>query len=329
MTKNLHLVALGNALVDIEFSVSEEQLQNIGLAKGGMTLASAGDQEQLLAQLKDLSGRKSSGGSAANTVIAFGQFGGRAAYKSLLGNDANGEFYASEFHDLGLELFADRSSNHPTGTCVVLISPDAERTMQTSLGVNTGYSADHVQEEVIARAEWLYIEGYKFTEESGAAAIDEAIFYAKKHRTKIAVTFSDTFIVHAFRDVLNKAAAEADLIFCNEFEAKAYAQTDDIQEAFRALSSNMPNVALTLGGSGSRVKVGDVELFIPAVETTVLNTNGAGDMYAGAFLYGLTHGMGAQKAGELASLASAKVVAQHGARLNSSHTDLRDSVKNR
>ncbi len=328
-TKNIHVVALGNALVDLEYIVSDNELAASGLSKGGMTLASSDDQQLLLKKLSHLEARQSSGGSAANTVIAFGQFGGRAAYKSLLGNDAYGHFYASEFSELGLELFAEKSSEQPTGTCIVLVSPDAERTMQTSLGVNTNFSAEHVDERVIARSEWLYIEGYKFTEESGAAAIDEAVFYAKKHDTKIAVTFSDTFIVNVFRNVLNKAATEADLIFCNEFEAKAYAETDSIDEAYSALAKNMPNVALTLGSDGSRIKVGTTEVRVPAVPTSVLNTNGAGDMFAGAFLYGITHGLDPRKSGELASLAAARVVAQHGARLQSSHTELRDAVLGR
>ncbi len=326
MTKDLHLVALGNALVDLEFQVNEAELLQLGLPKGGMTLSSADEQQELLTKLSHLIARKSSGGSAANTVIAFGQFGGRAAYKSLLGNDALGNFYASEFEELGLELFAEKSSQHPTGTCVVLVSPDGERTMQTSLGVNTNFSAQHVIEDVVARAEWLYIEGYKFTEESGAAAIEEAIFYAKKHATKIAVTFSDTFIVNVFRQVLNKAAAEADLIFCNEFEAKAYAESDSIDDAFNSLAANMPNVALTLGAQGSKIKLGSSVIHIPPVATTVLNTNGAGDMYAGAFLYGVTHQFTPRQAGELASLAAARVVSQHGARLQSSHTELRDQI---
>ncbi len=327
MTKDLHVVALGNALVDIEISVSDEELLKTGLPKGGMTLASASEQKAILDSLNHKKTSMSSGGSAANTVIAFRQFGGRAAYKSLLGNDDLGKFYASEFSDLGLELFADLSSDHPTGTCVVLISSDAERTMQTSLGVNTNFSRSHVDADVIARSEWLYIEGYKFTDENGVQAIEEAIFHAKKNGTKVAVTFSDTFIVNVFRDVLNRAAAEADLIFCNEFEAKAYAESDSIEDAYKSLAANMPNLALTMGAGGSRIKVGSTELTIPAFATTVLNTNGAGDMYAGAFLYGLTHNWDPQKAGELASYASSRVVAQHGARLQSSHIDLRDFIQ--
>ncbi|MFN5865899.1 MAG: adenosine kinase [Candidatus Kapaibacterium sp.] len=326
MSKDLHLVALGNALVDIELQVQEHELEATKLPKGGMSLAAAADQHELLQSFDANRARMSSGGSAANTVIAFRQFGGRAAYKTLLGKDSLGDFFAGEFDELGLHLFADRSSSHPTGTCVVLVTPDGERTMQTSLGVNTNFSREHVNSEVIKRSEWLYIEGYKFTEESGAEAIDEAIFHAKKAGVHVAVTFSDTFIVNVFRDSLHRAVQKADLIFCNEFEAKAYAETDSADEAFKSLTSSIPHVVMTMGSQGSRLRVSGSEYHVPAFETTVLNTNGAGDMYAGAFLYGMTHGYKADASGRLASYASSLVVAQHGARLHSSHTDARDFI---
>jgi len=326
--KDLHVVALGNALVDVEYQVSETELDSFGLRKGGMTLASAEEQQSLLNTLTEKKGYMSSGGSAANTIIAFGQFGGKGAYKSVLGNDELGNFYANEFSELGLELFAEKNSDHPTGTCVVLITPDAERTMQTSLGVNMLYDKHQLVEDSIKRAEWLYVEGYKFTDDNGAQAIEEAIYYAKKYGTKVAVTFSDTFIVMGFRDVLNKAAAEADLIFANEFEAKAYAETDNTDEAFSRLASNMPNVAVTLGDKGAKIKVGSSIVDIPSYPTEVINTNGAGDMFAGGFLYGITHGLTPEQSGRLASYSSSKVVAQHGARLRSSHIDIRNSIMN-
>lgn len=326
MKKDLHLVALGNALVDIEHHVHDHELEATRLPKGGMTLVDATEQQALLSQLNPERGRMSSGGSAANTAIAFRQFGGRAAYKTLLGKDPLGDFFASEFENLGLHLFAERSSNHPTGTCVVLVTPDGERTMQTTLGVNTNFSRDHINVEVIKRAEWLYIEGYKFTEESGAEAIEEAIYHAKKADVRVAVTFSDSFIVNVFRDALQRAVKHADLVFCNEFEAKAYADTENDDEAFKYLISAIPNVAMTLGSSGSRLRLLADTHDIPAYPATVLNTNGAGDMYAGAFLYGITHGMSAERAGRLASYASSLVVSQHGARLQSSHTEVRDYI---
>lgn len=326
MTKDLHLVALGNALVDIELHIHEQELASTNLPKGGMTLVNADEQLSLLESFDTDRGRMSSGGSAANTVIAFRQFGGNAAYKTLLGSDALGNFFASEFDTLGLHLFAERSTDHPTGTCVVLVTPDGERTMQTSLGVNTNFSREHIDANVIKRSEWLYIEGYKFTEESGAEAIDEAIFHAKKAGVHVAVTFSDTFIVNVFRDALQRAVKDADLIFCNEFEAMAFAETEDHEEAFRSLTSSIPNVAMTLGSAGSRVKIARDTHDIPAYPTTVLNTNGAGDMYAGAFLYGITHGMSTDRAGRLASYSSSLVVAQHGARLQASHPEIRDHI---
>lgn len=326
MTKDLEVVALGNALVDVEFQVTNEELEQTGLRKGGMTLVSSEEQSRLLDSFRNKQGFMSSGGSAANTIIAFGQFGGKGAYKSMLGNDELGHFYASEFSELGVELYAEKSIHQSTGTCVVMITPDAERTMQTSLGVNTQFDIHQLNEESIRRAQWLYIEGYKFTDENGANAIERAIYLAKKHETKIAITFSDTFIVQGFRNVLNKAASEADLIFANEFEAMAYAETDNVDSAFDMLVNNMPNIAVTLGDKGSRIKYGETIVNIPAYPTSVINTNGAGDMFAGGFMYGITHGLSAEVSGQIASLGSSKIVAQHGARLRTSHIELRDSI---
>lgn len=326
MTKDTQLVALGNALVDIEFQLSHEELEQTNLRKGGMTLASIDEQQSVLHHLKSVDGILSSGGSAANTVIAFSQFGGTSSYKSLLGDDEYGHFYSKEFHELGVALYADKSSNYPTGTCVVLITPDGERTMQTSLGVNVHFSESDIDENSIKRAEWLYIEGYKFTEDSGVNAIDKALYYAEKHDTKVAVTLSDTFIVQVFREPLLRVLSRADLAFCNEYEAMALGETESLQDAYKAMLGMVPNFTMTLGSNGSIVNLHGKREDIPAVTANVLNTNGAGDMYAGAFLYGITHGHSAIESGSLASYASAKVVEQHGARLKSSHIEVKNKV---
>jgi sugar/nucleoside kinase (ribokinase family) len=267
-----------------------------------------------------------SGGSAANTIIAFAQFGGSAAYASLLGADHFGNFYASEFKDLGIVLNAEQVSGATTGSCLVLITPDSERTLNTTLAINTDFSPRHVDENLIKASEWVYIEGYKLTDDNGAEAVDHALFYAKKHDTRVAISCSDGFIIDVFGDRLRTVLQRADLVFCNEREGTGLAQTDSVHDAYNYLVATYPNAVLTAGAEGSRVRWNGLDAQIPAYKVQPVDTTGAGDMYAGAFLYGVLHRHHPEHAGRLASYASAQVVAQYGARLRASHIDVRDTV---
>lgn len=316
MKKNIHLFGLGNALVDIQLQVDDHSFSQLNLRKGGMALVDALEQRALLDKFLHLESFKCSGGSAANTVIAFAQFGGKAAYGTRLGKDDHGLFYVSEFQNLGIELHAELTDSEHTGTCLVFITPDTERTMNTSLAANTAFNKEHLSEDAISRAEWVYIEGYKFSEQTGAEAIEHALYYAKKHGTKVAVTFSDAFIVEFFGEGLRKAVSQADLVFCNEVEAQAFTGTSNVEQAFRALRESAPNVALTLGSEGSKVYMGGKAMDISAVPVTPIDSTGAGDIYAAGFLYGITHGYTPEQAGRLGSAAAAKVISQLGARLH-------------
>ncbi|MBI3259069.1 MAG: adenosine kinase [Ignavibacteriae bacterium] len=326
MTKDIHLCGLGNALVDIEFQLSDSEFDSLNLQRGTMTLVDSLDQNILIKQMEHHTPHRSSGGSAANTIIAFGQFGGKAGYKAVLGDDDMGRFYASEFTDLGIHLDAELVPDTHTGKCLVLITPDAERTMLTALGVNGNFGVEHIVESTIARSEWLYVEGYKFTESSGRAAIMESIMLAKKYGTKIAVSFSDTFIVNFFREGLEEALTYADLIFCNLTEGAAYTGLEDSDEVFGVLTKQFANVCLTMGKSGSRVHWNGTAFEIPSYPTTPIDTTGAGDMYAAGFLYGITHGYSPDVAGRLGSLAASKIVSQFGARLKESPEAIRDEI---
>jgi len=316
--KDIHVCGIGHALVDIEFAIDEITFESLGLQKGSMALVSELDQSNVIQSLSDKSHHRSSGGSAANTMIAIGQFGGKAAYKTILGDDSLGSFYASEFQDLGILLEAECIPNSKTGTCLVLITPDAERTMMTSLGVNSTYNRDHLVEETISRSEWLYIEGYRLTEPGGADAIREAVSLAKKHSTNIAFTFSDTFVVNAFRDVVLEIAASTDMVFCNEAEACAFTGKDRYDDAFHELIRHFSHVIMTKGKQGADIFFNGEHASIPAYETNAVDTTGAGDMFAGAFLFGITQGCSITRSGHLASMASSKVVSQFGARLQES-----------
>ncbi len=324
--KELQLTGIGNALVDLEYRVTEAELAAFGVTKGAMTLTETQRQHEMIAALGSRECHRCSGGSAANTIIAYGQFGGNCAYSSLLGNDPFGVFYADEFRELGIVLAADQVPGASTGSCLVLITPDSERTLNTTLAVNTEFTKSNINEELIKSSEWIYIEGYKLTDDNGAEAVDKAVFYARKHNTNIAVTCSDGFIVDVFGDRLRSVLRSADLVFCNETEGKALSDTDSVDEAYRELTSRFRNVVLTAGTSGSKVRWYGVDAVAPAYKIDAVDATGAGDMYAGAFLYGVLHRHHPEHAARLASYAAAQVVGQYGARLRANHIEVRNTV---
>lgn len=324
--KNILLTGVGNALVDLEYRVTDIELENFGVTKGSMTLTDTSRQHEMIDALGDREAHRCSGGSAANSIIAFAQFGGNSAYCSLLGGDSFGHFYASEFQDLGIVLAADQVKGASTGSCLVLITPDSERTLNTTLAVNTEFTQAHISEDLIKASEWIYIEGYKLTDDNGSDAVDHALFYAKKHGTNVAVSCSDGFIVNVFGDRLRTVLKSADLVFCNETEGTALAQAETAEEAYRHLVDRYTNVVLTAGVHGSRVRWNGQDVEVPAYKVQPVDTTGAGDMFAGAFLYGVLHRHHPEHAGRLASYAAAQVVAQYGARLKADHIEVRNSV---
>jgi sugar/nucleoside kinase (ribokinase family) len=328
MQKDIQLTGIGNALVDIEFEVNDAEISALNFSKGSMTLVDADTQLKILETLGDRTHYKCSGGSAANTIIAFSSFGGKSAYKTMLGMDEFGEFYSSEFRYLGIILDAAYTDLAPTGTCFVLISTDAERTMVTSLGATAMHSKIHINDEIIKRSEWIYIEGYKLTDPIGVEVVRHSIDIAKKYDTKIAVTFSDKFIVDVFRKDLDYVVENSDLVFCNEVEAMAYTNSSTRDEAIKNLFAMNKSIAMTLGSEGSIIKWEGETFSIPAYNAKAIDTTGAGDMFAGGFFYGITHFNDPLKAGHLASLASSRVVSQLGARLKESHTDLKNRILN-
>ncbi|MCX7930735.1 MAG: adenosine kinase [Chlorobi bacterium] len=323
MARHLQLIGFGNALVDIEFSVSHVELASTGLRKGGMTLADETAQKQLLERfLATHRGQLTSGGSAANTIVAFAQFGGSAGYISALGNDSHGSFFAAEFDDFGIALFAPRLEHEVTGTCIVMVTPDGERTMQTYLGASDLFDRPMLDLRIFDYAEWLYVEGYKLTSPHGAEAVEEAIYHARKRGVNIALSFSDAFVVTACYDIVESLIQHVDLIFCNDREARAFTRVEDEREAFEILKCRVQNLVFTLGPKGSIAKLGTITAQIPAYPTTVIDTNGAGDMYAGAFLFGLLHGWDCERSGHFAARAAARVIAQYGARWRGNHKEI-------
>jgi len=308
---------LGNALVDMEFEVHDEFLQENSIDKGIMTLVDENQQHELIEQLDVFEGNKSSGGSAANTLIAVSAMGGSAYYSCKVADDELGHFYLDDLKAAGVDCNMDgKHKGGITGKCLVMVTPDAERTMHTFLGVSSELSPYEVSEEAIKESSYCYLEGYLTTSESGKAANIAARKIAENYNIKTALTFSDPFVVEHFRDDFTETIGSGiDLLFCNEAEALHYTQKASIDEALEVIRTFSRTFAVTLGAKGAVVFDGQKLINIEPNPVRAIDTNGAGDLFAGAFMYGLTHGMTYEQAGKLASKASSQIVSQFGPRL--------------
>jgi sugar/nucleoside kinase (ribokinase family) len=316
--KPFQLYGLGNALVDIFIDVSDAEFAALGFERGSMRLVEPAEQKVLLERFHDHEPRLVSGASVANSVIAFSQLGGRAAFLGCVGDDRYGLFYKTEFEELGVDIGNPVIVGEITGTCACLITPDAERTMRTCLAVSSHLSARHVDEARLKDADWLFIEGYVFANpQTGQGAIREALRLARKHGVKVALTCSEAFVVSAFGDAFFEALGQADLLFCNASEARAVTGAASAQEAFARLKDKVPSAVVTDSANGVYVRHAGLEAHVPAYPCRPVDLTGAGDMLAGAFLYGITHGVAADRAARAGCYLAMKVITQVGARLHS------------
>lgn len=313
------LYAIGNALVDSEYVVNDTFLATQDIAKGQMTLIDQAQQQRLIAALQaEFScAKRASGGSAANSVIAFAALGGSAFYACKVAKDDNGDFYLRDLRAAGVTApHHAQVEQGITGTCVVMVTPDSERTMHTFLGITAELSPQELDLDALNQARYLYIEGYLATSPSARHAVAAARALAKSQNIKTALTFSDPAMVQYARDGLTEMLdTGVDILFCNEHEAKLWANTDDLQQAINSLHQLSPLLAITCGSEGAIISNKGQQINIAPFPVTALDSNGAGDAFAGAFLYGLSQNWSLADCGRLASRISAQVVSQFGPRL--------------
>ncbi|AFZ50252.1 adenosine kinase [Dactylococcopsis salina] len=313
-----NVYGIGNALLDIEFKVTPDVLTNLGIDKGVMTLIEADRQQQLINDLGDYMGKKSGGGSAANTMFAISQFGGKCFYSCKVANDAMGESYLQDLVDSGIETNLQYQEREPgiTGQCLVFVTPDADRTMNTHLGISAQFSEKELVESAIEDAEYLYMEGYLVTDPTSKAAAIKAREIAQKAGNKVALSLSDLNMAKFFKQGFLEMIGEGiDLIFANETEALTMGETEDLAQACDYLKTLSKGFVITRGAKGALAYDGENLIEIAPNSVKAVDTVGAGDMFAGAFLYGVTHGMSYADAGKLASAASARLVTSYGPRL--------------
>lgn len=314
---------VGNALVDKEFEVDDSFFQDHNIEKGLMTLVSHEQQQQLLEILTEKYGikKRAGGGSAANTLYALSQFGGNAFLSCKVANDETGDFYLNELGNQSIQTNTkSQRDDGTTGRCLVMVSPDAERTMHTYLGVSETVSDQEIDFNAAETSEFIYIEGYLVTSPSAKSAIIKLKSFAEENQIKTAMTFSDPAMLEYFLDGVNDVLGSGvDLLFCNEKEAMLWAGTNDFEQACEKMKSKAQQFAITRGAKGALLFDGNNYIDIEPHTVKAVDTNGAGDMFAGAFMYAITQGKDFKTAGKLASLASATVVANFGPRLEASY----------
>jgi sugar/nucleoside kinase (ribokinase family) len=309
---------IGNALVDIVTEVEHDFFDANEVEKGLMTLVDEKRQLQLMKAIDMKKSKMSGGGSAGNTVVAVNQFGGKSFYSCLVAKDELGKFFLNDLKRNGVDtnLTYENCPEGHTGRCLVMTSPDAERTMNTFLGVSSFLSPEHLNEAAIKNSTYVYLEGYLVSAPKGLEALKEAKRLAERNKVYTALTFSDPSMVKYFYKQMEEiVGASVDLLFCNEEEAMIFTGTEDLSKAREKLKQVAKRFAITLGANGALIFDGDTFIQIEPYKVRAIDTNGAGDMFSGAFLYGITHGHSHAEAGKLASLASSRVVSQFGPRL--------------
>lgn len=316
--KRYDVYGIGNAIVDIVTEVEHDFFEQNEIEKGVMTLVDEKRQLQLMKAIDMGKSKMSGGGSAGNTVVALNQFGGKSFYSCLVANDELGKFFLEDLKRNGVDtnLKHENAPEGHSGRCLVMTSPDANRTMNTFLGVSSFLSPEQLDEAAIKDSSYLYLEGYLVASPKGLEAMKEAKRIAENNKVSVALTFSDPSMVKYFSQQMTEiVGASVDLLFCNDEEAMIFTGTNSVLEAREKLRDVAKRFVITLGANGALIYDGDTFIQIEPYKTLAVDTNGAGDMFAGAFLYGITHGNTFAQAGKLASLASSRVVAQWGPRL--------------
>ena len=328
-----HLYGLGNAIVDVEVNVEDSFLTSQGLPKGQMTLVDSEQIRTLTAELEHLQMHRCSGGSAANTIFAATGFGLQTSYACKVADDINGRYFTEEMGSAGIALNANCLSDDATassGQCLVMITNDAERTMCTDLGISASLATVDLDEERLREADYFYVEGYLSSSDDGTAAAVTASAIAHANDVKSAVSLSDISMVTIFKNnLLSILGNGVHSLFCNEEEALAWAGTDRLDVAIAELKDIAQEVYITIGAKGSVVIDQHGQQQAPGLTVSPIDTNGAGDIYAGACLAARCEGAKGIDAARFANHAAGFLITQYGARLKSlqAYAELKKSFR--
>ena len=318
--KKYSVTAIGNAMLDVLCEVSDQFLVKETMSKGTMNLVSRERSNYILKLIQPI--KETAGGSAANTISTLAKLGLNTGYIGKIANDPKGKLFKKDVLDNSIfynTKFLDKNNSEATGKCIVLITPDKERTMNTYLGATEFLTEIDIDEELIAQSDWLYLEGYRFDGKKSKEAFYKAIEIAKKNETKIAITLSDSFCVDRHRsDFINLLNTSADTVFCNEEELKSLYQIEDIRMAQNLIAKNISCLACTCAEKGAYLFHESSITKISTNEVPVIDTTGAGDNFAAGFLYGLSKNFTLKDSASFGNLIAGEVLKVYGPRIEKS-----------
>ena len=312
---SIDVLGIGNAIVDVIAHADDAFLSAHGMAKGGMTLIDEAGAETIYAAMP--AGIQASGGSAGNTVAGIASLGGRAAYIGKVRDDQLGDVYRHDMAATGVRFDTPAASDGPsTARCLVLVTADAQRTMNTYLGACVGLTPDDIDEALVGEAAITYLEGYLFDPPQAQEAFRKAAAAARAAGRQVALSLSDSFCVGRYRAEFRDLIADhIDIVFANEDEIVALYETDDLETAAARVAAEAGTAAVTRGAEGSLLIRGDERVAVPAAPVArVVDTTGAGDLYAAGVLLGLARGLPLAECGRLGSIAAGEIISHFGAR---------------
>lgn len=312
----LRVFSIGNILMDVLADVTDQEILDLGLDKGIMKLVSPGERLRLLDFIGNRDRVLQCGGSAPNTVITLSALGVSTGLSGKVGRDELGHAYIRQLEEQGVRSYVSEEDGY-TGTCIVLISPDSERTMNTDLAINKEYGRNNVSEEALAEADYFYFTGYMWDTDSQKGALTYAIEQAREKHTKIAFDLADPFAVNrSGKDFLQMIEQHFDIVFANREEARLLLGKESIDECLDQLSGLCEIAVIKDGKHGSWVARGNERYNIPVNPVKAVDSTGAGDTYAAGFLYGLCQGFDLEKSGTFASWLASKIVEVKGAQFH-------------
>lgn len=322
--KKFQVVGIGNAMVDVLSNADEAFLEANGIGKGIMQLIDMPRAVDLYSRIGPA--REISGGSAANTIAGIAHLGGRTAYVGKVKDDQLGAIFAHDLRAQGAVYEtapAPKDAGHETGRCIIIVTPDGERSMNTYLGWSEYLTPADINADQMAEAEWIYLEGYRFDGPESHQAFARAIDACKGAGGRVSITLSDAFCISRHRDAFHRMIVEdVDLLFANRAEILAMYQTDDFDVALKAAAAEVAIVACTDGAGGAHILSEGRHWHVPAIPTKIVDATGAGDLFAGAFLWAITNGYDLETAGKMGNVAASEIISHIGARPEANLTDL-------
>ncbi|MBW6521929.1 adenosine kinase [Sphingomonas sp. RHCKR47] len=311
------VVAIGNAIVDVLSPATDGFVAENGMTKGAMALMFSPEEADAL-YAKMGPGQEVSGGSAANTIAGMAALGSECAFIGQVADDQLGEVFAHDIHAAGIRFDVSARAGQPTtGRCLIFVTPDGQRTMNTFLGASHYLPAESIDAKLIEDARYLYLEGYLWDPEEPRAAMRAAIDIARKAGRKVAFTLSAEFVIDrhraAFQELIDQGLI--DVLFANEAEIVFLTQAADVDSAIAAVSDKVPLVVVTLSERGALAQAGDERVTVPAQPIdAVVDTTGAGDLFAAGFLHGQARGQTLEQSLTLGAVCAAEVISHFGAR---------------